>query len=135
MRFLAIDPGEKRIGLAVGDDTTCIASPVGMVEGGDIDVLVSAIQEHEPDELVVGLPLNMDGTDSPGATAARALADQLTVKLDIKVHLVDERLTSFQADEQMKQSGLTHKGKKERRDTLAAAAILRDFLESSPGTP
>ena len=132
MRYLAIDLGEKRTGLAVGDDVTGIASPLEVIQTASPEVrlqeLERAIQEQGPDALVMGVPLNMDGSDSPGVTKARTLARQLTARLGLPVHLVDERLTSVAADEQMARSGLTHGKKKARRDALAAAAILRDFL-------
>jgi putative Holliday junction resolvase len=133
MRYLAIDPGDKRTGLAVGDDETNIVTPIGaIVHGSDnerLALLRKAVEQQQPDALVVGLPLNMDDTEGPAARKARALGDQLRDVFDLPVHLVDERLTSYQADQQMSQSGLTHAQKKARRDALAAAAILRDFLE------
>jgi putative Holliday junction resolvase len=132
MRYLAIDSGGKRTGLAVGDDLTGQAGPVGMIETSDPATLLreirQAIDEHAPDELVIGVPLNMDDTVGPAAKKAQALAMLLEQNTGLKVHCVDERLTSFEADELMKQSGLTHKQKKARRDALAATAILRDFL-------
>jgi len=134
MRFLAIDPGNKRTGLAVGDDATKVASPAGVVEHHNdehrLDQLGGAIKQHEPDALVVGLPLNMDGTEGPAASGARALAQTLAQRFALQVHLVDERLSSYEANLQMGRSGLTHKQKKSRRDALAAAVVLRSFLES-----
>ena len=132
MRYLAIDLGEKRTGLAVGDDGTGIASPVGVINTTRQDERIRrlglAIKEHGPDALVLGVPLNMDGSDSPGVTKAKAFGEELTRQFGLTVHLFDERLTSVEADEQMAQSGLTHGQKKARRDALAAAAILRGFL-------
>ena len=131
MRYLGIDPGAKRTGLAVGDDVTKQAGPVGVVEASDPGELLrgirEAIEEHGPDAIVVGVPYNMDGTEGPEAKKAQALATLLQGATGLRVHLFDERLTSFEADELMK--GLyTRKQKKARRDALAAAAILRDFL-------
>lgn len=132
MRYLAIDLGEKRTGIAVGDDITGIASPVETIYASTHELRLKGfqrvIEEQGPDELILGAPLNMDGTDSPGVTKAKALAEELAAKFGLKVHLVDERLTSAAADEQMAQSGLTRDQKKARRDALAAAAILRNFL-------
>jgi putative pre-16S rRNA nuclease len=132
MRYLAIDLGDKRTGLAVGDDETGIASPVGVINTAGADErlrqLGLAIDEQGPDALVLGVPLNMDGSESPGVTKSRAFAKELTERFGLPVHLVDERLTSAAADEQMAQSGLTRGQKKARRDALAAAAILRNFL-------
>lgn len=133
-RYLAIDPGEKRTGLAVGEDITGHAGPVGVVEAADpatlLKALRDAIEQHGPDALVIGVPYNMDGTEGPAARKAQALAMLLEANTGLRVHRVDERLTSYAADQAMKQSGLTHKQKKARRDALAAAAILRDFLAS-----
>lgn len=137
MRYLAMDPGERRIGLAVGDDETRVANPLGVIEAGSPAqrwaALKQAVAEHEPDALVLGLPLNADGTEGPAAAKARQLALQLEERFGLPVHLVDERLSSFAADQLMSQSGLTRKQKKLRRDALAAMTILRHFLDSLKG--
>lgn len=134
MRYLAIDIGTKKTGLATGDDITKIASPLSVIQTASAeqrqDALSQAIEEHEPDALVVGLPLNMDGSEGIAAERIRQFADEMTTQFGIPVHLVDERLTSYDADLKMQQSGLTYKGKKRRRDALAAAAILRGFFDS-----
>ena len=135
MRYLAIDLGGKRTGLAVGDDETRIASPLDVIETSAETErwrqLQKVIEAEAPDALVVGLPLNMDGSDGPAAKNARAFADQLAQRTGLPVHLHDERLSSAAADEAMANTGLTHGQKKQRRDALAAAAILRGFLDRS----
>jgi len=80
--------------------------------------------------LVIGLPLNMDGTEGPRAKLVRSFAVLLETRTARVVHMQDERLTSANADWNMAGSGLTHKQKKSRRDALAAAEILKDFLAS-----
>ena len=134
MRYLAIDLGEKRTGLAVGDDVTGIASPLDVIHTAGAQErfkqLERAIDEQGPDALVLGVPLNMDGSEGPGVTKSRAFAKELGERFGLPVHLVDERLTSATADDQMAQTGLTRGQKKARRDALAAAAILRNFLAS-----
>lgn len=144
VRYLAIDIGDKRTGLAVGDDETRIVSPLEVIEvstaerGGAawLEAMARAAAEqfgpYAQAELVVGLPLNMDGTEGPRAKLVREWAGKLAAKTGRAVRFQDERLSSADADWAMAQSGLTHRQKKERRDALAAAAILRDFL-SSPG--
>ncbi|MEM8739271.1 MAG: Holliday junction resolvase RuvX [Planctomycetota bacterium] len=138
MRYLAIDLGDKRTGLAVGDDASGIVSPVDTVVTASADErlrqLVKRIDEHEPDALVLGVPFNMDGSAGPAAAKSRALAATLTQRTGLEVFEMDERLTSATADQQMARSGWTHGQKKARRDALAAAAILRDFL-AQPGDP
>jgi len=133
MMYLAIDRGGKRTGLAVGDDILKMAGPVDVIHASsDADLIRQiklAIKEHQPDELVLGLPLNMDGTEGPSAKAARVFGTLLAHETGKQVHLVDERLSSYYADEQMSQTGLTHGQKKARRDALAAANILQAFLD------
>ncbi len=132
MRYLAIDLGGKRTGLAVGDDFTGQAGPVDVIHTADpVELrraIVRAVEEHGPDELVIGVPFNMDGTEGPAAKAAREIAEQIAGDTGLKVHLVDERLTSFEAEQLIRELGLTRKQKKQRLDALAATAILRDFL-------
>lgn len=160
MRFVAIDLGDKRTGLAAGDSETRLVSPVGVLEvgvavaGGDalLEAIARAVENHlgparppgfagakspwrleEPGELVVGLPLNMDGTEGPRAKLVRAFARRIEQRTGRPVRFQDERLTSADADWTMARSGLTHQQKKERRDAIAAAAILNDFLNAGPG--
>ncbi len=132
MRYLAIDLGDKRTGLALGDDVIGLITPLPIIEETDRNRLLAAIagviDEQGPESLVVGLALNMDGTEGERATLTREFAAQLEPLTKLPVHLQDERLTSFDAEGQMSQSGLTHGEKKARRDSLAAATILRDFL-------
>jgi len=138
LRFLSIDLGDKRTGLATGDAVTRLASPLDVVElpmvGSDhgerlLDALARIIADERPDGIVIGLPLNMDdGSEGAAAVKVRAFADRLAQRTGVPVHFQDERLTTADADWSMAQSGLTRAQKKARRDALAAAAILRDFL-------
>lgn len=146
MRYLCIDLGDKRTGLAVGDSVTRIAAPLDVLEvpiterNGEalLDALARAIADqfspYAQVEIIFGLPLNMtDSSEGPRAKLVRDFAARLAPRLnparEIRFH--DERLSSAAADTQMSQSGLTHKQKKARRDALAAAAILTDFLNTS----
>ncbi len=144
MRYLCIDLGDKRTGLAVGDDITGLATAVGVLEvprerdagRALLSAIARAIDEHlgPRDQLVLGFPLNMDDTEGPRAKMVRGFAAQLGEQTDRQVHLHDERLSSVQADWEMGRTGLTHKQKKHKRDALAAAAILRDFLATRGNT-
>ncbi len=145
MRYLAIDLGDKRTGLALGDDSTRIVSPLEVLEvpiasnqGADLDAaLTRAISEHlgPSGELVLGLPLNMDDTEGPRAKLIRAFGERLAARTSRKVHYHDERLSSADADWSMARSGMTRGEKKRKRDALAAAAILRDFLSQQSDRP
>ena len=139
MRYLAIDLGEKRTGVALGDDLTGIVSPHEVIttssEAERFTRLKALIEWEGPGALVVGWPLNMDGSVGPAAQKCKAFADKLGEATRLPVHLHDERLSSAVADEQMAMSGLTHKQKKARRDALAAANILRGYFEALDRPP
>lgn len=136
MRLLAIDLGDRRTGVAVGDDGTGIVTPLTVLDipRGDrlLDAVVIAIVQQDPDALVVGLPLNMDGTEGPRAKLTREFGAMLATRSSLPIHYQDERLTSDAAERRLAGSGRTHKQKKAIRDALAAAEILRDFLGSGP---
>ena len=138
MRYLAIDLGGKRTGLASGDDLTGIVQPLKVLEAAPGDHLLRLlrreIDDHAPDAVVVGLPLNMDGTEGPSAAAVRSFADRIAAACGVAVTFQDERLTSFAAEGHLDRSGRTHREKKEIRDALAAAEILRDHLRERAGT-
>lgn len=134
MRYLAIDLGDKRTGLAVGDVETRIATPLDVLElplqPGDrlITAIVDAIDDQGAHALVLGLPFNMDGTEGPRAKLVRDFASRLEERVSLPIHYEDERLTSADADWSMAQTGMTRGQKKNRRDAIAAAGILRTFL-------
>lgn len=148
MRYLAIDLGDKRTGLALGDRETGLVSPLEVVEcpiGADggkllLDRLAAAIQTHlgaatpaRRDTLVIGLPLNMDGSEGAQAKKCRVFGEQIAQRTGRNIVYHDERLTSVEADWSMSRSGMTRGQKKQRRDALAAAAILRDYFGSLGG--
>ncbi len=136
MIYLGIDLGGKRTGLAVGNDLMRQAGPVDVIHESDpqriIQAIRDAVEQYAPDALVVGLPLHMDDTAGPEAKAARGMAEQLQQATGLPVHMVDERLTTYEADDRLKQSGYTHKQKKNRRDAIAAAVLLQQFLDDLP---
>ena len=133
MRYLGLDLGTKRTGVAVGDDETGTALPVSVVDTPDEARLLQAITdllaEHGPDAIVIGLPLNMDGTEGKPAEAARALAERIASHTAMPVHVQDERLTSDAARRRLAETGST-RGR--RDDAIAAAIILEEFLGGRP---
>ena len=131
-RILALDLGAKRIGVAVSDELQMTARGVRVFTRETTEKLLAAvrklIEEFDAVALVIGLPLNFDGSESKGATAARQIADYLSDNLSIPVHLQDERLTSRAAEENLREQGYDWKEIKKLVDQEAAAIILRDFL-------
>ena len=132
MRILAVDLGDVRTGLAAGEDLTGTVQPLEVIVERDpeqrFEKIVSATDAFGPDLVLVGLPINMDDTEGPRAVAARAFGTELAARTGLPVEFHDERLSSFEADEKLKGSGLTHKGKKKIQDAVAAANILEDWL-------
>jgi len=144
MRYLGIDLGDKRTGLALGDDETRLASPWKVVEcslatpaGVErlLGLLAAAAAEAGRVEVVLGLPLNMDGSEGSPAARARDIGARLAARTGLRVHYQDERLSTAAADWRMSQSGLSRQQKKERRDALAAAEVLSEFLRGLPERP
>ncbi|MFO0874381.1 MAG: Holliday junction resolvase RuvX [Phycisphaerales bacterium] len=137
MRFLAIDLGAKRTGLAVGDDRTRLVTPLAVLEvprgPALIQAIARAIDAQGPDALVIGLPLNMDGTEGRPAKETRTFGEALHAAVQLPVEYHDERLTSFAADDAMARSGRTHAQKRAVRDALAAKEVLEDFLRARGG--
>lgn len=133
--LLAIDYGTRRIGLALGDDDIRLATPLPTVAGTgdpiiDIQTVRKRIEAYEIGALVVGLPLNMDGSEGPQARLTRRFGDGLGAASGYTVHYVDERLSSFAAEEAFTASHLTRGKKKPRVDGMAAVQILETYWES-----
>ena len=139
MRILALDIGERRIGVAAADDRTRVAIPIDTitVEGDPVEAIARLVQEQRADELVVGLPLSLSGAVGPQAQRVQALVDALSARLSIPVYTWDERLTSVEADRRLPPGRRRRKGGRPAlagsRDALAAAIILQAYLDS--GTP
>ncbi|MFK7962254.1 MAG: Holliday junction resolvase RuvX [Phycisphaerales bacterium] len=136
-RYLAVDLGDRRTGLAMGDDQTGFVSPGEVLQipiGPRLtEALARAAEEADADAIVMGLPLHMDDSESARSKLTRAEAQVLADAAGRPVHLQDERLTSFAANQRMARSGRTRGQKKKIRDALAAAELLRDFLDAGGG--
>ncbi len=134
-RLVALDLGSKRVGVAVSDELRLTARPLDFIERRswkDLLSRVAAIVEaYDARGLVIGLPLNMDGTDGPASADARRLAENFRRSLDVPVMLQDERLTTTAAHEDMQSAGAKAIEIEDRIDSESAAIILRDFLSNS----
>ncbi|MDP6693098.1 MAG: Holliday junction resolvase RuvX [Phycisphaerales bacterium] len=132
MRFLAVDLGDKRTGLAIGEEELKIVHPLVVLEipiGPQlVNAIEKAVEEHGAHAIVLGLPLDMDGSVGPRAKLTQEFGEKIVTQTSVKVYYQDERLTSLAAEEHLSQSGRTHKQKKRVRDAIAAAEILNDFL-------
>lgn len=135
-RVLAVDFGERRIGLALSDPTATLALPFGVLERRagkrpPMMKLIAIVEEHDVDHVVVGLPLALDASDTEWTTTVREFAAKLAARTGRPVFLVDERLTSVMAERAVRSLGLPRheREKKERVDTAAATIILQTFLD------
>ncbi|NPA15368.1 MAG: Holliday junction resolvase RuvX [Deferribacteres bacterium] len=131
MRVLAIDYGRSKVGLAVSDPTGTISQPLSVVPAGRaLEEVGRLVKELGVGLIVIGLPVNMNGTEGKMASEVREFADRLKgVVGDIDIVFWDERLTSFEAEELLKQAGLNWKKSKKKVDKIAASLILKSFLE------
>ena len=132
MRYLGIDYGQKRTGLAVCDRAETIASPLKVLTVGRRELVASIaeiVERENIEAIVLGLPLNMDGTAGRQAKSVQDFARRIKEHVRGPVYFHDERLSSFEAEGKLSGSGLTRKKKKARLDAVAAAAILQSFLD------
>jgi putative holliday junction resolvase len=132
-RILAIDPGTKRIGLAVCDELRVATRPLPVVQRTSWKKLLLKIKdtlaEFDAVAVVVGLPYNFDGTESAMTAEARDMARKLSLSLDLPVYLQDERVTTYEARGRLWASGLEGDELRAAVDSAAASIILSDFLD------
>ncbi len=136
MRYLAIDHGTKRTGLAICDAAETITSPLAVIHGQKelLKKIAEIVEAENVEAVVLGLPLNMTGSESSQTKLVRKFAEQLKDRLSVEVHLQDERLSSFSAEEKLAPADFTRGKIKKRIDAVAAAEILEAFLEQkTPG--
>ncbi|HYU63037.1 MAG TPA: Holliday junction resolvase RuvX [Verrucomicrobiae bacterium] len=133
MRVLAVDPGAKRVGLALSDPTGTIAQPLSTLPAEPRDTLVERLAEvarqNEVTRIVVGLPLRMDGSHGPEARSAQQLAAALRKAARLPVELVDERLTTAAAERSLIAGGVRRASRRQTVDRVAAALLLQTHLD------
>lgn len=135
-RYMGIDHGRRRIGLAISDPGATLASPLTtLASSGDPDAdaraLVALADREGVEAFVIGLPYNMDGSEGPQASLCRQFAESLGAAAPGRpVTLWDERLSSFAADQALDQADVTKAQRKKHRDKIAAQKILQSFLDA-----
>lgn len=130
--YLGFDFGYKRIGVAVGQRLTCSATPLNTLAAKqgipDWDLIKNLINQWRPQALIIGLPTCIDDSELYTTKAAQRFAKQLTNKFSLPVHLVDERLSTVEAREQLFAQGGYRKLKNSEVDSIAACVILEQWL-------
>lgn len=131
MRYLAIDYGTRRTGLAICDRAETIASPLAVIQGRKelLKKIADVVESENVEAIVLGLPLNMDDSVGYQTKLVLEFAEELKAHLHIPVHFQDERLSSFGAEEKLTSAKYTRGKRKKRLDAVAAAEILESFLE------
>lgn len=136
LRVLGFDYGTRQIGVAVGQTLTGNARPLKELRARDgipdWNQIQALLKEWEPDALIVGLPLNMDGTDSEMSARAEKFARRLHGRFQLPVHCIDERLSTFEAKQTLRESGrsVPTSYRDNPVDSLAAALLLETWLAS-----
>ena len=134
VRALGIDPGSKRIGIAVSDRSGTIASPLTVLQRSrsrqhDLQQIAALVRDEEAEVVVVGLPLNMDGSHGRAAQLAIDEARRLATVVGVPVEMHDERRTTVSADRSMLEAGLDAPARRQRVDKVAAAIMLQSWLD------
>lgn len=129
---LACDFGTARIGVARSDPAGILAIPLDAIAAGAdaIGALGALVSEYEAVDVIIGLPLKMDGTAGPAAESARAWAAMVAQVVDVPVELVDERLTTVQAQRGLHQAGRTVRTSRAVIDSAAAVVLLQSYLDA-----
>lgn len=137
--LLAFDFGLRRIGVAVGDWETSLAHPLEFIDAEANEArfgrIAQLIAEWHPSDLVVGLPLSLEGEAHELTRRAQRFANQLRGRFTLPVAMMDERLTSFDAGLRLREAGVRGRAQKGLDDAVAAQQILQDFLDNAHTAP
>ncbi len=131
-RILGLDPGERRVGVALSDPTGTIASPHSVIDRRSVELteaVRSLCEEHDVEQIVVGLPTGLSGVEGPSAKAARAVGTALAEATGIPVEYQDERFTTVTAEAALLEGGVRRAKRRDVRDKVAAAVILQTYLD------
>lgn len=130
MRIMGLDVGSKRIGIAVSDELGLTAQPLKTINSGDMNRIAEFIKEYDIKELVVGLPLNMDGSEGAKVKEVMIFVEALKKDVSIPVKMWDERLTTAQVEKELIRADVSRMRRKKSIDMLAAQLILQSYLDS-----
>lgn len=135
MRLLGLDYGDRRIGVALSDAFGWTAQGLEVIErrkdASEFARIEALVKENEVEQIVLGLPKNMNGTIGPRGELAMAFAEQLRGVLNIPVHLWDERLTTVSAERALIDADVSRKKRKQVVDKMAACLILQNYLDAN----
>lgn len=132
MKIIAVDFGDARTGLAICDKSELLASPIGVIHEKSykkvVKQIVEAANEHKAEEIVIGNPRNMDGSEGSRSELCKKLADDISTLCEIPIKMWDERQTTVQATTYLNQTNVRGKKRKNVIDAVAATIILENYL-------
>ncbi|MDR1144564.1 MAG: Holliday junction resolvase RuvX [Verrucomicrobiales bacterium] len=135
-RYLSLDYGEKRLGLAISDETLTLATPLPFLPNtGSVKKIAAHLRALPVTRILIGLPRNMDGSYGPAAAKARQFTDQLRAALTVDIVTVDERLSTVEAARRLRESGKTARQQKPLIDSESARVMLQSYLDCAPPPP
>lgn len=131
--ILGVDPGAKRIGVAIADLETRVATPLSVLSAGSsaVDEIVHLASSHGVTKIVVGKPVSLSGRDGPAVDTQRPFLEKLRAAASVDVVEYDERLTTVVAESGLRAGGAKAKARKEIRDAVAAQVMLQGFLDAN----
>ena len=136
MRVMGLDYGDKTVGVAISDELLVTAQPIETIERERANKLrktyqrlEALINEYSVEKIVIGRPLNMNGTEGERVETTRAFADELSRRTGLDIIEVDERLTTVEANRILEETGVAHSSRKDYIDKMAAAIILQSYLD------
>ena len=134
LRIMALDIGEKRIGIAISDPDERVASPVAVLPATEVRSCAKSFQrileDWEPELLLCGLPMTLSGEEGPQAQRVRAFAEEVAASTGLPLEFVDERLSSSQAKRSLREKGLSEKAMRGKVDMIASSLFLQSWLDS-----
>ena len=134
MRVMALDIGEKRVGIAVSDPDARVASPLAVLPAHEVRTMARSfrtlLEDWEPELIVCGLPRSLSGEEGPQAARIRAFADEVMRATRLPLEFVDERLSSEEAKRSLREKGLSQKAMRGKVDMIAAALFLQTWLDA-----
>lgn len=137
MRAIALDVGEKTVGIALSDELGITVSPRETLrrDGSELDRLVELVRTEEVGQVIVGLPVSLNGSLGPSAQAVLTFVEQLRPRLTIPVVTWDERLTTAEAEKMLISANVKRAKRRQVIDQVAATLILQSYLRTNPTTP
>ena len=134
MRIIALDVGDRRIGVAMSDPTGLLASPLSTItrkgHDTDVDEVLDLAAQNDVAEILVGMPVSLSGKKGAQAARVTAFAEELRSRTDLPVVFVDERYSTVQAERSLREQGVQPSRDRARVDAAAAAVILQSYLDS-----